>query len=592
MFGTSEDVLPFARLAAGESQRAFGSGQARTLLASRRSDETASARTWHRAESWLLIAVFTVAAGWAGRQMTVGWDHTISGPYQHGFRQAQTALSAVRIRQGGPILDYETPVVGPPWSIPFEFPLYQWMVAATSRMLQLGIVASGRLVGILCFWVMLGLCWALLGELGVKPVHRLVFLTLVVASPLYIFWSRCFMIESTALVLAVAQLYAFTRAFRTGGIAAWALCATLGVLAAVVKCTTWAAFRALVTAMIVGRGIAAVRCGGLRGSLAGTSGALLFAVVVPLAALALWTAHTDHVKSANAIGAGLRSTSPAISSMVFPSLGAFTTFRFWAIVLPRTVRDLTGRLPGFVLPLLGLVVTRRRWKQYAASLALFCIPLALFPDLYAVHRYYAYANGVFLLAAGGWAIEALLEARSAHRALGYALLVACTAMAIVGYAHPGTAIDFSTYTVGGLVAPRFAGYATEQETDDRAMARLGEIVAASTSADRVVVGLGMDWSGELPFYAERDGLMIPNWAPRSIDDPMIRGALDRLRPDEVGALVVCPTGSRDRAFAALVAERLGLDRTPRPAEWCELFTPNGGSKAAARGPAATQAFPH
>ena len=46
-----------------------------------------------------------------------------------GFRQAQTAISAYWIAKGGPLFAYQTPVFGYPWSIPFEFPLYQWLVA-------------------------------------------------------------------------------------------------------------------------------------------------------------------------------------------------------------------------------------------------------------------------------------------------------------------------------------------------------------------------------------------------------------------------------------------------------------------------------
>ena len=42
---------------------------------------------------------------------------------------------------------------------------------------------------------------------GVSARHRPVFLALLWTSPLYIFWSRTFMIESTALFLSVLGLY-------------------------------------------------------------------------------------------------------------------------------------------------------------------------------------------------------------------------------------------------------------------------------------------------------------------------------------------------------------------------------------------------
>jgi hypothetical protein len=39
-------------------------------------------------------------------------------------------------------LSYDTPVLGYPWSIPFEIPLYQWIVACVSR-LGLSIDVAG-----------------------------------------------------------------------------------------------------------------------------------------------------------------------------------------------------------------------------------------------------------------------------------------------------------------------------------------------------------------------------------------------------------------------------------------------------------------
>jgi hypothetical protein len=47
-------------------------------------------------------------------------------------QQTQTALTAFWHLRGSPILAYETPVVGYPWSIPFEFPTFQILAAGLS----------------------------------------------------------------------------------------------------------------------------------------------------------------------------------------------------------------------------------------------------------------------------------------------------------------------------------------------------------------------------------------------------------------------------------------------------------------------------
>ena len=72
---------------------------------------------------WLIILIFAVALVWAVYTAALGWHNGLS---IHNFRQTQTAITSYYMIRGGPFLKYETPVFGVPWSIPFEFPLYQW----------------------------------------------------------------------------------------------------------------------------------------------------------------------------------------------------------------------------------------------------------------------------------------------------------------------------------------------------------------------------------------------------------------------------------------------------------------------------------
>ncbi|MEJ2756765.1 MAG: hypothetical protein P8104_13335, partial [Gammaproteobacteria bacterium] len=74
----------------------------------------------------------------------------------HAFRQTQTALTAYWILQEGFKLAYETPTGGAPWSIPFEFPLYQLIVASVSHLFGVSIDWAGRTISyaflLLCSW--------------------------------------------------------------------------------------------------------------------------------------------------------------------------------------------------------------------------------------------------------------------------------------------------------------------------------------------------------------------------------------------------------------------------------------------------------
>ena len=54
---------------------------------------------------------------------TIGLSNTLLGP--HSFRQSQTAISTYHFVQHGVVWNYITPILGPPWEIPLEFPLFQ-----------------------------------------------------------------------------------------------------------------------------------------------------------------------------------------------------------------------------------------------------------------------------------------------------------------------------------------------------------------------------------------------------------------------------------------------------------------------------------
>jgi hypothetical protein len=164
--------------------------------------------------TWALLAFFTTCSIWFAVSSSVGRAGSLSDA--HGFRQSQTALTSYYLLNGGPVLRYETPVLGAPWSIPFEFPVFQWLVAQTARATGMPLFAAGRLVSEAFFVSNLIALVSLLGRFGVRPVHRLVFVILLLVSPAYVFWPRAFMIESTALFFSVAYLDLIMRYGETG----------------------------------------------------------------------------------------------------------------------------------------------------------------------------------------------------------------------------------------------------------------------------------------------------------------------------------------------------------------------------------------
>ena len=110
---------------------------------------------------------------------------------QYFSQQTQTALTAFWHLRGSPILAYETPVVGYPWSIPFEFPTSQVLAAGLS-LTGLPLDAAGRAVSFAFF---LGCLWPLHWLFEALRLGTLAFLfiaILFVLSPIYLYWGRTF----------------------------------------------------------------------------------------------------------------------------------------------------------------------------------------------------------------------------------------------------------------------------------------------------------------------------------------------------------------------------------------------------------------
>ena len=97
----------------------------------------------------LILGLVIVAALWA---MTRQWDKPLLD--MHSFRQTQTAISAYYMaKDPWMFFNYITPVLGKPWQIPMEAPIYQWIVARWHNMTAMGLDQSGKLVSI-AFWLL------------------------------------------------------------------------------------------------------------------------------------------------------------------------------------------------------------------------------------------------------------------------------------------------------------------------------------------------------------------------------------------------------------------------------------------------------
>ena len=250
------------------------------------------------AAAWVLCALAFAFGAWG---LQVGWNHGILDV--HAWRQSHTAISVQEMLRGGPFWHYRTPIFGPPWQWPLEFPIYQWLVALFTRVFGTALEPTGRAVAVAFFLGTLGATWVALELFEIAPRHRPIVLALLSASPIYIFWSRTFMMESAALFFAVVYAASVHRATRRtdGGQSPGALAAAAlaGALAGATKVTTLAPFLAGAAMLAALRW----RRGGWTRQM--TTSVVVAAFAIPLLATLGWLAFVDVQKATNPLAAAL-----------------------------------------------------------------------------------------------------------------------------------------------------------------------------------------------------------------------------------------------------------------------------------------------
>ena len=505
----------------------------------------------HRFEvQWLIIPIFAAVLVWAIYTAALGWNN---GMALHNFRQTQTAITSYYMVRGGPFLKYETPVLGYPWSVPFEFPLYQWIAAKASIWFHLPLESAGRATSEFFYALSLFAIWGILSELHIRRIHRLVFLIMILVSPQYIYWSRTFMIESTAFFFSAAYLYWILRYVRTRRILDAGCGAICGALGALVKVTTFPAF-----ALVGGLYLAfTLRRDGWnqwnRFRNVVITGLMLFGI--PLFIGWGWTSFSDQVKTHNVITNG-HLTSAALVTWNFGTIQQRFLLSTWQRMYSQTITELTGNPLLLLLPCVALFAfARHRVPFFLISIAGFLSVFLIFTNVHVIHDHYAYANGAFLLAAVSWCIVGLLEGAVWKQILAVALLVISITSATVAYS--GRLYQYQQFTGKnwGLLIPA---------------------IQKSTSPSDVIVIFANDWSPELPYYSERRALMWAPWMQQDVNTPDFKEAVANLGNNQIGAAVFChpPQKLLEDALPALnLAPEISVQEGP-----CELHLRRNASQ--------------
>jgi len=328
---------------------------------------------------------------------------------EHSFRQTQTAITAKYLLIDRAVFAYTTPVLGAPWAIPMEFPTYQIFAALLYLATGLPWEVTGRIVSYTFFVLSWIVVLRLLEFVKMELKYRLVVLAVYILHPTYLFWSRTFMIETTALfftLLFLQKLIEFSCERTARNIIVVTI---VGIVAAVTKVTTFIpALILLVLYLIVFK--RNYLCNRMHISRAALED--LFIIVVPCLFALIWVHYTDNIKLQNPLGASL--TSAALSGWNWGTWGQRLDYVTWE----KCFEYARSYYLFLFMPIFIAIILYSEKKTYFTNtcnrLVFVCLvgylsgPL-LFTNLYFRHNYYWAGNTVYLTVAIGILVAQFLN---------------------------------------------------------------------------------------------------------------------------------------------------------------------------------------
>lgn len=428
----------------------------------------------------------------------------------HGFRQAQTAISAFYLLKDFNIFNYQTPVLGYPWSIPFEFPIYQALVAGLSKLTHMNLEICARIISWEFYALTLYPIYKICTKFEKDKNLFYIISSLYLLSPTYLFWSRTFMIETLTVFFAAMFLYYFIRLVDENKPSDFILCLIFSLLSALSKITTYPGFL-LAGGIYWGYKIFKEKKIDYFLVLK-----LAFIGVVTLIPVYLWVHHTDLVKLQNLIGSTL--TSKGLSAWNYGTISQRLSLEFYRVVIfERIIPCIFGNIFAFVLALSAFIFAPKDYKKIATVFVLiFLAPIAVFANLYYIHTYYLCANAIFLITAIGISIFAMTKTDKAKWAAPLFVILLVLIF---------TSIDFRTI----------------KNSRDHIYYKVAQVVKNNTQENSAIVVMGIDWSSEINYYSQRKGLAVPFAIKEDASDKLINNPKEFFNGLPLSAVIYIPT---------------------------------------------------
>ncbi len=464
-------------------------------------------------ESFYFYTIFTIALIIHFYISFIGWNNNILD--QYGFRQAHTAISTYYTIKDGFKLRYLTPVLGSPWSIPLEFPLFQWIVAGIVIIFKTSLDQTGRFVSLVFFYLSIIPLFAILKIYLKKINFVLLMLSFILLNPTYLFWSRTFLIESLALFFAILFLWLAIRLLQTNKLIFYILVPIIGSLASLVKITTFIVLCIPIACFFIYSfhtennsdypNFKNIKKYILYGT---------FIFLVPLITGVIWTHFADAQKSLNPLANGFL-TSADLTKWNFGTFDQKINPNIWVKIFSNALipTKVFGTLiiSGFTIPFflvllpLFIIFARSYRKEVIYSFIFFIAGPLIFTNLYFIHTYYFYANNFFLSFILGFFIIFFVE--HSNKTKIFSLLILTPMLFFL------------------LITSYKNAFYNSQSNNNTYLEESTNMIKKITKEDAILFIYGENWDSSFPYYAQRKAIM--DWENLPLSNKKIQNSISK-----------------------------------------------------------------
>ena len=437
---------------------------------------------------------------------------------QHGFRQTHNALVSYYFIQNGFSFAYEIPNWGEPWSVPHEFPIYQWIVAQFSTVFDMPLTFTGRLVSLIYGLLVAIPVFNILKILKINQEAIYICFILIFSAPVFIYWSGTFMIETSALFYSICFIYyAIKIILGNRDSLSLILLGFFLTLALLQKITT--AFPALVVVSIIfliyllkdKRFIKEYKF----------TIKLAISFFIPCIIFLAWFLFSDEVKKLNPT-MNILTFENSINWYFGPLQLRISDSLWLSNVFERNIIPSSGIFIGFISFLFFLIKNKNTKLKniILVSLAFFLVPFLIHTKVHNVHKYYQVANFIY------WSI---IYGVSIHFFLREYLKVNTKKILLLIF------ILFISNYAFYLHKYFFHIKSQIQEHNNRTLL-LGEYIQSTTDSDAPIIIFGYNGSSVLTFYSQRKALSVRN------DSEVIKvlNNIDKYLTKAPSAFILCP----------------------------------------------------